>query len=40
MLKILNIVSSYDKDIWKVAAMDRTFGSKTHDYWIFRKFWC
>ena len=25
-----NILSSYDKDIWKVAAMDRTFGSKTH----------
>ena len=27
-VKDLNIVSSYDKDIWKVAAMDRTFGSK------------
>ena len=28
-VKDLNIVSSYDKDIWKVVAMDRTFGSKT-----------
>ena len=27
-VKDLNVVSSYDKDIWKVAAMDRTFGSK------------
>ena len=25
-----NIVSSYDNDIWKVAALDRTFGSKTN----------
>ena len=24
-----NVTSSYDKDIWKVAALDRTFGSKT-----------
>ena len=24
-----NVVASYDKDIWKVAALDRTFGSKT-----------
>ena len=29
-VKNLNVISSYDKDIWKVAAMDRTFGSKTH----------
>ena len=29
-VKNSNIVSSYDKDIWKVAAMDRTFGTKTH----------
>lgn len=29
-VKNFNILSSYDKDIWKVAAMDRTFGSKTH----------
>ena len=28
-VKDLNIISSYDKDIWKVAAMDRTFGSQT-----------
>ena len=25
-----NIASSYDNDIWKVAALDRTFGSKTN----------
>ena len=25
-----NITSSYDNDIWKVAALDRTFGSKTN----------
>ena len=24
-----NVSASYDKDIWKVAALDRTFGSKT-----------
>ncbi len=24
-----NVVVSYDKDVWKVAALDRTFGSKT-----------
>ena len=24
-----NVVASYDKDIWKVSALDRTFGSKT-----------
>ena len=24
-----NVVASYDKDVWKVAALDRTFGSKT-----------
>jgi adenine deaminase len=29
-VKNSNILSSFDKDIWKVAAMDRTFGSKTH----------
>ena len=29
-VKNSNIISSYDKDIWKVAAMDRTFGTKTH----------
>jgi adenine deaminase len=29
-VKDSNVMSSYDKDIWKVAAMDRTFGSKTH----------
>ena len=29
-VKDLNVLSSYDKDIWKVAAMDRTFGSNTH----------
>ncbi|MDC0063566.1 amidohydrolase family protein [Candidatus Nitrosopelagicus sp.] len=29
-VKDSNVVSSYDKDIWKVAALDRTFGSKTH----------
>ncbi|MDC0199434.1 amidohydrolase family protein [Candidatus Nitrosopelagicus sp.] len=28
-VKNLNIIPSYDKDIWKVAALDRTFGSKT-----------
>ena len=39
-VKNSNILSSYDKDIWKVAAMDRTFGSKTHAIGFFRKFWC
>jgi len=29
-VKNSNVVASYDKDIWKVAALDRTFGSKTH----------
>ena len=29
-VKNSNVVSSYDKDIWKVAALDRTFGTKTH----------
>jgi len=29
-VKDSNVLSSYDKDIWKVAAMDRTFGSNTH----------
>ena len=29
-VKESNVLSSYDKDIWKVAAMDRTFGSNTH----------
>ena len=24
-----NVVASYDKDVWKVSALDRTFGSKT-----------
>ena len=24
-----NVVTSFDKDVWKVAALDRTFGSKT-----------
>jgi len=28
-VKNSNVVSSNDKDIWKVAALDRTFGSKT-----------
>ena len=28
-VKNSNVVSSHDKDIWKVAALDRTFGSKT-----------
>jgi adenine deaminase len=28
-VKDSNVISSYDKDIWKVAALDRTFGSKT-----------
>ena len=28
-VKDSNVVASYDKDIWKVAALDRTFGSKT-----------
>jgi len=28
-VKDCNIISSYDKDIWKVAALDRTFGSQT-----------
>ena len=28
-VKNSNIISSSDKDIWKVAALDRTFGSKT-----------
>jgi len=27
-VKNSNVVSSYDRDIWKVAALDRTFGSK------------
>ena len=25
-----NVISSYDKDVWKVAAFDRTFGSTKH----------
>jgi len=29
-VKDSNVLSSHDKDIWKVAAMDRTFGSDTH----------
>ena len=29
-VKNSNVIPSYDKDIWKVAALDRTFGSKTH----------
>ena len=29
-VKDSNVVASYEKDIWKVAALDRTFGSKTH----------
>jgi len=29
-VKDSNVLSSHDKDIWKVAAMDRTFGSGTH----------
>jgi len=29
-VKDSNVIASYDKDIWKVAALDRTFGSKTH----------
>ena len=29
-VKDSNVLSSHDKDIWKVAAMDRTFGSNTH----------
>ncbi|MDC0241719.1 amidohydrolase family protein [Candidatus Nitrosopelagicus sp.] len=29
-VKNSNVIASYDKDIWKVAALDRTFGSKTH----------
>ena len=29
-VKDSNVVASYDKDIWKVAAFDRTFGTKTH----------
>ena len=28
-VKNSNVVSSHDRDIWKVAALDRTFGSKT-----------
>ena len=28
-VKNSNVISSFDKDIWKVAALDRTFGSKT-----------
>ena len=28
-VKDSNVMASYDKDIWKVTAMDRTFGSKT-----------
>ena len=28
-VKNSNVVSSYDRDVWKVAALDRTFGSKT-----------
>jgi len=28
-VKNSNVCASYDKDIWKVAALDRTFGSKT-----------
>ena len=28
-VKDSNVMASHDKDIWKVAAMDRTFGSKT-----------
>ena len=28
-VKNSNVLASYDKDIWKVAALDRTFGSKT-----------
>ncbi|MDC0171526.1 amidohydrolase family protein [Candidatus Nitrosopelagicus sp.] len=29
-VKDSNVTASYDKDIWKVAALDRTFGSETH----------
>ena len=29
-VKDSNVLSSHDKDIWKVAAMDRTFGGSTH----------
>jgi adenine deaminase len=29
-VKESNVLSSYDKDIWKVAALDRTFGSNTN----------
>ena len=29
-VKDSSVVASYDKDVWKVAALDRTFGSKTH----------
>ena len=28
-VKNSNVIASSDKDIWKVAALDRTFGSKT-----------
>jgi len=28
-VKNSNVVSSHDRDVWKVAALDRTFGSKT-----------
>ena len=33
-----NILPSVDKDIWKVAAFDRTFGTKTHTVGFLRNF--
>ncbi len=33
-----NIIPSYDKDVWKVAAFDRTFGSPKHTVGFLRNF--
>jgi len=33
-----NVISSYDKDVWKVAAFDRTFGSTKHTVGFLRNF--
>jgi len=33
-----NVISSYDKDVWKVAAFDRTFGSTKHTVGFLKNF--
>ena len=37
-VKDSNVMASYDKDIWKVTAMDRTFGSKTRTIGFLKNF--